>query len=509
MTPDDWQGLIPEMGLRPVQFDALARIWAAYEDGAEVVLLEAPTGVGKSIIQLALCRKIAKDGGSSYVVTPQRALQDQMRGWDGTHIMKGRGQYSCRIMDGTAATAPCTVSPDIRQRQPECAVGACPFYTALYEAQNSKVVVHNYSSLMAQSIIGQHFHERDLLCLDEGHTAASWVRNFMTFEFTRGELRELSSERPPTGDAFIAWFIAIVESLGEGPTLNGISDDLKITLLRAKACKRSFGSVPWAVVRDEREDTWTMIPLRVSPIAWTLTNMGKRVMITSATILHQRLLVAELGMSQKKIAMVDIPSAFPPENRPIIRRYIGSMSKKARDKTMGQMVKEIIRIADTHRNEPGMIHTVSHALSNEIWEALRNYYGTNRYIGLLPQGGGRDAMIRDFLSGATGPSSILVGPSLMEGIDGKDDSCRWQVMCKAPFPNMGDPVVSDILSGDANAQKWGRAWYAWKTAQQAVQGFGRVCRTPTDHGVTYLLDSGFARVLNSGYIPGYVLDAVR
>jgi len=66
MNPDDWQGLIPEMGLRPVQFDALARIWAAYEDGAEVVLLEAPTGVGKSIIQLKkeLARKQKASRGS-------------------------------------------------------------------------------------------------------------------------------------------------------------------------------------------------------------------------------------------------------------------------------------------------------------------------------------------------------------------------------------------------------------------------------------------------------------
>jgi Rad3-related DNA helicase len=56
---------------------------------------------------------------------------------------------------------------------------------------------------------------------------------------------------------------------------------------------------------------------------------------------------------------------------------------------------------------------------------------------------------------------------------------------------------------------WGARWYAWKTAQISVQGFGRICRDYDDFGVTYLLDGGFEDVLRSGYLPDYVLEAVR
>jgi ATP-dependent DNA helicase DinG len=518
MNRADWQALVPEVELRPQQFDALAAVWGHFESSVDAVFLEAPTGVGKSIIQLALGRKIAQGGGGSYIVTPQRALQDQMRGWEGTRIMKGRGTYECLLTDGTAATAPCTVSPDVRDSQPECQVGSCPFYTALHQAIESPMVVHNYSSLMAQSIIGGHFGQRELLCLDEGHTAANWIRKFMTFELTREELGELSSEEPPWRRAssdkdrkardaqFLEWFVGIVDSFETIPM--GLSDELKVTLMRAKACKESFRAVPWAVEYSRDDDEWTVLPLRVAPIAWTLTGLGRKLLVVSATILHKRLMSAELGLGQKRVEMVKIESAFPAGNRPIVRRYAGSMSRKHRDSSMASVIRMLREIADRHRMEAGMVHTVSHALALEVYDAL-TAHDTTRTIVLLPSDGQRDKIIREFLSGALGPSAILIGPSLMEGIDGKDDSCRWQAMVKAPWPNMGDPVVRELFDCDGDALKWANAWYNWKAAQSAVQGFGRVCRTPDDHGVTYLIDNSFQRVLDSGYIPGYVKDAIR
>lgn len=97
----------------------------------------------------------------------------------------------------------------------------------------------------------------------------------------------------------------------------------------------------------------------------------------------------------------------------------------------------------------------------------------------------------------------------MEGIDGAGDSCRWQAMCKVPWPHMKDPVVTRLMeSVDPTTKKWANAWYTWKAAQQTVQGMGRVCRSDDDYGVTYLLDSGFKRMLDSGFVPRYVLDAV-
>lgn len=503
----DWQSFIPELALREQQIRALDQTWEAFETGTDVVALQAPTGVGKSVIQLALARAFrAEKNGTSFIVTPQRALQDQMASWADSRVMKGRGSYDCVIADTKASTAPCTLSQNVRETRKECAVGSCPFFTAIDLAQKSHIVVHNYASLMAQSYISGYFEARHFLSLDEAHSAASWVRNFMSFEFTREEVAELTTKHPPGLEEFAPWITSLVDGMEEIP--RGLTDGLKLNLLRMKACRSSISAVPWATVWNDYQEKWSIAPVKVAPIAWILTGLGQKVLLTSATVLHYRLLQAELGLGKKEMKYIDINSPFPKENRPIIRRYVGAMSYKTRERTTQKMFGVIEDILGSHPDEPGLIHTVSHALGRQIYEYLKEAFPA-RVIELLPAGGERDKFIRHFLSGAMGPSAVLIGASMAEGLDGKDDSCRWQIMCKAPYPAMNDPVVKQMMSLTGEQLKISQAWYAWKTAQQTVQTFGRVVRTPTDHGVTYLLDSSFQRVLESGFIPGYIIDAVR
>ena len=62
---------------RPQQTECLERILAST---AQVVVVQAPTGSGKSAIMLALARVLRERDAKStaYVVTPQRTLQDQL-----------------------------------------------------------------------------------------------------------------------------------------------------------------------------------------------------------------------------------------------------------------------------------------------------------------------------------------------------------------------------------------------------------------------------------------------
>jgi Rad3-related DNA helicase len=543
----DWDALVPEVTLRPQQYEALSLIWRAfYADEARVVILEAPTGVGKSIIQLALCRYEWSRMSRSYIVTPQRVLQDQMRGWDGLRVMKGKGSYECPLMQGTYAnTAPCNITPDIREEHPECQVGTCPYFTALEAAKASPTVVHNYASLMAQSHIGRHFTTRGLLCLDEGHTAVGWIRNYLSCEFEPVDLVSLTDERPPRNPRyFMPWLRWVLMRMDEDEELPpGLTDRMKINLMKMYSHRAGFGivsegilrhrfredpkgrpsfesfakneliesaTVPWTTLWIEPDQwhpdgQWSTIPLKVAPMSGCLTNLGTRVLIVTATSLDMRLMSLELGLKDLEPVEVTLSSAFPAESRPIRKRFVGKMSYRYRRATMPKLIAELVKIASRHASEPGMIHTVSHALSWDVSEALRAALG-GRIVERLPRGGEREAVIHAFLSGALGPNAILVGPSLMEGVDGAGGSCRWQAMCKVPYPHMKDPVV-EFLMGTL-PKRWSNAWYSWKTAQQTVQGIGRVCRSTDDFGVTYLLDSGFSRIIGGGYVPDYVREAI-
>jgi len=62
-------------------------------------------------------------------------------------------------------------------------------------------------------------------------------------------------------------------------------------------------------------------------------------------------------------------------------------------------------------------------------------------------------------------------------------ACRWQVLCKAPFPNTRDARVEARLADG----QWG--WYYRAALRTVIQACGRVVRAPDDNGATYLADS--------------------
>jgi len=553
------QDLVPEVpSIRDQQNDAFGQCWDAFwgEDPVDIVMLEAPTGVGKSIIGLGIARYATSLGMTSFMVTPQRVLQDQLGVWPGNKVMKGRGSYDCALIpSATAATAPCVKNGSVRNNHVECGDSSCPYFKALSEAKESNVVVHNYASLIAQARIGRHFGQRHILILDEGHTAVDWIRNYATIEIRRDDLATLTTKDPPDNPRwFMPWFRAVLGGLTSIP--EGCPDRLVNSIIRITSDRRVYGVpdeeqyanlqhehhgsdtnqsffdwlvnkldedgtalVPWHVDfiesrgRFQPSDEWKCIPIKVAPLASMLLGLGVKVLIMSATLLDAKLILMELGLSKKDHRFIEIDSAFPIENRPIIVDSIGSMSWKTRRTTTPKIINKILKIAnDLHPNEPGIIHTYSHILARDISEGLRQSaaMSASRNIVQLPRGSDRDVVIQDFLSGKFGPNAILIGPGLLEGVDGKDDSLRWQVFAKAPWPSMKDPVVMHLTKNPNPAiRSWGDKWYSWKACQSFVQGCGRPVRTPTDRGVTYVLDSSFSRILKSRFIPQYVKDAIR
>ena len=84
--------------LRDKQPEIVNDILESFRKGTKVVVLNAPTGVGKSIINMM----VTKEMGSGYTTTPLRTLVDQYRdsvlrfdedelGW----VVMGRGAYEC------------------------------------------------------------------------------------------------------------------------------------------------------------------------------------------------------------------------------------------------------------------------------------------------------------------------------------------------------------------------------------------------------------------------------
>ena len=94
----------PYAHYRPGQKEAIDAARDAFAAGSRFVVIEAPTGSGKSGIAVTM----AREADSAYIVTAQKLLQDQyVRDFPELALMKGRANYPCLIAPTHAAAAPC------------------------------------------------------------------------------------------------------------------------------------------------------------------------------------------------------------------------------------------------------------------------------------------------------------------------------------------------------------------------------------------------------------------
>ena len=85
--------------------------------------------------------------------------------------------------------------------------------------------------------------------------------------------------------------------------------------------------------------------------------------------------------------------------------------------------------------------------------------------------------------------TVLISPSLVEGIDLKGDLSKFSIICKVPYPNLMDPWIKARMEQDP-------LWYSAHTLSKIIQMTGRSIRTETDVAPTYILDSEFVNFYN-------------
>ena len=90
--------------------------------------------------------------------------------------------------------------------------------------------------------------------------------------------------------------------------------------------------------------------------------------------------------------------------------------------------------------------------------------------------------------------TILVGPTLNEGIDLPGDECRFIIIMKVPYPSLGDRYVKEKI-------KYFPLWYNSTTSNTIIQGIGRGNRFKDDYCTTYIFFEHSAHQLQSVNFP--------
>ena len=536
------QGFTP----RPEQIEAINAIDKLFDEGKKIVVLEAPTGSGKSFVMQTFARQADAAGQRTFMLTAQKILQDQYeRDFPEPEVvtLKGRNAYDCThdnaqnlkvnegicVIEGKSILPECVLN-GVQMKDVVFNFSAvptdtiCPYWKQVLKAVRNPITMFNFSSFLFQMRINR-FKPRDLAVLDEAHNIEATLLSFVDFTIWETDLQHLGMffpKRLHNSDEVAAWIAGegIVKRIDDEvsnigsvlPTMTSktqreVRIAQKEALERLKVKLETFEELrkksEWIVEMGEKMRYKVMTkqitcrPIYAKAFAQDLLfSKAARILCTSATILDVNTWARNLGLDPKTIGFVKIGSSFPKEHRLISRAYQGSMAFAQKDTTLPKIVKWLKNVClPRHAGQRGIIHAHSFSLAKAIVDGV----GDDRLL-LHSEGMDKLELLRTHASRS---DSVIVAPAMHEGIDLKDDLSRFQVIAKVPYPSTQDKVIAIRMEHDPG-------WYTWITALKLVQCYGRSVRSKDDYATTYVVDNAFEAFIrkNARIIPDWFMEAV-
>ena len=525
------------------------------EDQEGTIILDAPTGSGKSLIAMWSAYILKELGNRGYLVTSDLMLQDQYE--EDFHKFKlnwpsvrGVDNYECNVNGLTFSLGDCKMKGiNYEQAENLTCWNTCGYLQARKRAKELPVALFNYSYYLIQrnyvedKMIDQGrevpFTQRDFVFFDEAHKVDSIVQGHFSPRIDRTTtkiFREVNRFVQKHGiDA--AWvtenrIASIVDRLmredDHQELMKHIGEFRGIAVVyrkvRAAALKQSksrfkqtdvpkewqtfFGRMDrlkdiWCkfddyhdiikehgtdaiVIKRSETETQFLCLEEALMIEKFLQNKSGFKVFMSATLGDIRSYAKHTKMGNAKVIRMD--NKFSYKKSPVVFINRHKLSFREREQNLPKVVEVLDKILDKHKGQSGIIHAGSYDFANYINDNSKHKFSFITYEVAKE----RQDAIRNFNKE---DGKILVGPSLLEGLDLKDDKSRFQIFFKVPYPSLNDPLVKAKMNAFAD-------WYDWKTGISIQQGAGRSIRSKDDWAITYILDACFRSLINKkGFFP--------
>ena len=519
LTPQDVLDLFPSPTFREHQKETVTKMVEAFTSGIKCVLLVAPTGAGKSYVNASFT-----SATRSFYATPQLALIDQiMRDplLEGRFVeIKGRQNYRCYydrnrgVHVGKCETEqyPCNERLDI-----------CPYWMQKMRALKASSVLLSLAYLISE---GQtegrsetYLGTRALMVLDEAHNLEEQCLNHVSLRLSPFSipydvydeilpaLREVGTELElrtflEAVDSKLSRLLEQLKQKSETSALSIIQTENRELIERYLASYYLYMNSQSEWVWQVRNNQLLLQPVFAKEfMKQLLWKRAEYYVISSATILDPQEFVELTGLTtileRDEICVLQAPSTFPVENRPIIDATVGPLSRQEWDKNMPQAVKAVAEIL---RKEKGKvaIHSFSYRHQRALVERLpadlkpRLIVHTSR---------NREEKLQEWMRSR---GKVFVSVAFNEGQDWKYDLCNAQILLKVPFADLSDRRMSRRL------RLGHRRWYENQAMMEVIQAYGRAIRADDDKAGFYVVDGSFQRLVNDcwPYIPDWFKEAL-
>jgi Rad3-related DNA helicase len=493
---------------RENQGEVISDIYNAILSGKRFIVIAAPTGAGKSAILYAVARAVNDlddiehrfDGGGSMFTTSQKLLQDQYESdFRDMYVLKGRANYSC--FEPVSEDANCSNGVCLfKKNRPGC-YERCPYRLAKQEAIMSPTVITNLAYFIGESNNVNAFGKRRLLVVDEAHTIENGLMSYVECAISESMLKfcdikmvvpiydqvhEYKDFLDRLEKAAVEKATTLDAEISKNPDIVMESQKKKLDRLTALINKLNFlkfhkDTCKWIADPDEQKRRVAFKPINVSPFAKSLVFGFADIVILSSATISRSYVRNCLGIED--FEYFEVPSTFPVENRPIYPINCGKMGFRFINETLPSIVRAVDEIISDFPTKKGIIHATSYKIAQYIKAKSKH---KNRLID--HNSFNRIEKLQEHMTSVE--PTVLLSPSMTEGVDLKGDLSSFQVIVKIPYASLGDKQIKARMQED-------KIWYANLAAVTLMQAYGRSVRSSTDVAVTFVLDSAFKYFVKS------------
>ena len=473
--------------LRDVQRTTLLEVERNWNN-VDVFCLDLSVAAGKSLVAATISEWRKAYGDPSNIIVPHIIHQNVYEESFDYPSLKGQDRYKCNDKDY------------LRCKDRFYSLGykckSCAYNKTLRQAISSPIAVCNYHSYMNQAYVGSII--KPVLIADEAHNLVRFLNEKYTttlWDFP---------DKLHTKDHIIQWFEKEIKRL------YGILQDPNCTPVTRKKYYNTYSKYNNILegmtenkeefLAERRELTYygnKRTGMYITPLSVCRLNVvmwGKQVekIVLMSASLNEKIDLNRLGLGNRRAMWISGKSPIPVENRPLINEWVGKMTRKHSDANFPKLVAKIKELADRHQGK-GFVHA-TYDLANKLREHLDN----PRFV--FHNKDDKEERLHEYMNSA---NKVFIGSGLSEGLSLNGHDFEWQAITKVQYPSLVDPINKHNINNNQDL-------YNWETALNLIQMYGRICRAPTDKGITYMLDRSFQvfYIKNRDMFPEYFQQAI-